>query len=100
MEKPDENIQLKNLIEVLSKIKDRNKYKNFLEDLCTPKEIKSLADRLEVAQLIQNGTNYREISGQTGASTATITRVGRALKYGPGGYSTALKIISKKDGKK
>lgn len=84
----------KNLIEALVSIDDAETGKNFLLDLCTPSEIKALVDRLEVAKLIQEGESYRNIALKTQNSTATITRVGQALKYGKGGYLWALEATS------
>ncbi|HEX9060698.1 MAG TPA: YerC/YecD family TrpR-related protein, partial [Clostridia bacterium] len=61
-----------------------------LEDICTVSEIKALAQRLEVAKMLRNGNTYTEISERTGASTATISRVNRALNYGADGYNMIL----------
>jgi TrpR-related protein YerC/YecD len=80
------------LIETVSAIKSSQELAEFLQDLCTPAELESLSDRWEVAQLIESGENYRDIAEKTGISTTTITRVGRTLKYGTGGYK---KVISK-----
>ena len=49
-----------------------------------------MAQRLEVAVLLKEGITYQEISEKTGASTATISRVGRALNYGEEGYDIVL----------
>jgi TrpR-related protein YerC/YecD len=62
----------------------------FFEDLCTIKEVQDIAQRLEVAFMLDEGKNYQEISKATGASTATISRVKKCLIYGSGGYRTAL----------
>ena len=62
----------------------------FFEDLCTIHELESMAQRLDVAQLLREGITYQEISERTGASTATISRVGRALYYGEEGYDIIL----------
>ena len=62
----------------------------FFEDLCTIHELESMAQRLDVAQLLREGITYQEISERTGASTATISRVGRALYYGEDGYDIIL----------
>ncbi len=62
----------------------------FLEDVATIGEIRSLAQRLEVARLLQEGRTYPQIAQLTGASTATISRVRKFLDYGAGGYSIAL----------
>jgi len=67
----------------------------FFEDVCTVGEIKSMAQRLEVARMLQNDCTYGEIAAQTGASTATISRVKRALNYGADGYKIVLARLAK-----
>ena len=62
----------------------------FFDDLCTIGEMKSLAQRLEVARMLQEGRTYHHIEAQTGASTATISRVKRCLHYGSDGYQLVL----------
>ena len=64
--------------------------RNFFEDICTVKELQDLSQRLQVAQKLNDGKNYQEISKETGASTATISRVNRCLTYGNGGYKKVL----------
>jgi TrpR-related protein YerC/YecD len=87
--------RLKSLIEVLVTIKDPQELRDFLYDLCTPAELESLSDRWEVAQWVDAGENYRDIAAKTKISTTTITRVGRTLKYGTGGYKNALSKTGK-----
>ncbi|MBR3765421.1 MAG: helix-turn-helix domain-containing protein [Clostridia bacterium] len=65
----------------------------FFEDVCTIAEMKSMAQRLEVAVLLRSGVTYQEIARQTGASSATISRVNRALLYGADGYSRVLDAL-------
>lgn len=65
----------------------------FLRDICTAKELESMAERLQVAQLVEQGIPYRTIAQQTGASTATITRVAHWMKHGMGGYARVLEKI-------
>lgn len=55
---------------------------HLFEDLCTPKEIKSIAQRLAVAKMLSEGRVYNDIVGETGASTATISRVNRTMSNG------------------
>ncbi|HAK74427.1 MAG TPA: hypothetical protein DCP36_14290 [Sporomusaceae bacterium] len=62
----------------------------FFEDICTISELKSLAQRLEVARMLQEGHIYDDIVLRTGASTATISRVKRCLHYGADGYKVIL----------
>lgn len=85
-----DNKRLKLLIEALASFKNAQDLRDFLYDLCTPQELESISDRWEVAKLIEGGENYRDIAEKTGISTATITRVGRSLKYGTGGYKKAI----------
>ena len=66
----------------------------FFEDLCTVAEIHSMAQRLEVACLLRQKKTYNEIAQMTGASTATISRVNRALVWGRDGYKNILDRIS------
>jgi len=63
---------------------------NFFEDICTVSEIKALAQRLEVAKMLDENQTYTEIAQKTGASTATISRVNKSLIYGADGYRTIL----------
>lgn len=59
---------------------------DFFEDVCTVNELHSLAQRLQVARMLREQHTYLEIAEQTGASTATISRVNRSLNYGNDGY--------------
>jgi TrpR-related protein YerC/YecD len=65
----------------------------FFEDLCTIPEIKSISQRLEVAYLLRKGETYQKIEEVTGASSATISRVNRALSYGADGYNRVLNAM-------
>lgn len=66
-----------------------------LADLCTPAEIRTLAERWHVARLL-DGTDmtYRDIHDATGVSTTTIVRVARFLKQERHqGYRAALDTL-------
>ena len=69
----------------------------YFEDICTVNEILSLAQRFEVAKMLRESKTYLEIAEETGASTATISRVSRALNYGQDGYELALSRLEEKD---
>lgn len=66
---------------------------SFLEDLCTIAEIQSMSQRLMIAELLDKDIPYNDIVKITGVSTATISRVNRALQYGKDGYKTVLKNL-------
>jgi len=67
------------------------------EDLFTIREVQDLSSRMEIAQMLRRRETYNVIVDKTGASTATIGRVNRALNYGAGGYTLVLDKINQKD---
>ncbi|TCS95898.1 YerC/YecD family TrpR-related protein [Hazenella coriacea] len=82
------------LFHAILKLKNIEECYQFFDDLCTVGEMKSLAQRLEVARMLQAGYTYNQIESETGASTATISRVKRCLHYGTDGYKLALERMS------
>ena len=76
------------LFEAILALENTEECYRFFEDICTINEIKSLAQRLQVAIMLRQRNTYTEIAEQTGASTATISRVNRCLMYGAEGYNT------------
>ncbi|MBR3596423.1 MAG: TrpR-like protein, YerC/YecD [Clostridia bacterium] len=80
----DENTDF--LFECIMNLDSLDECYAFFEDLCTVPEIKAMAQRAKVAKLLYDKTVYNDIVAQTGASTATISRVNRSLAYGAGGY--------------
>lgn len=92
--------QVDALFEAILKLKDMEECYRFFEDICTIKEIQSIAQRLEVAKLLTANNTYSEIEKLTGASTATISRVNRSLQYGVDGYKIVLDRLGILDDKK
>ena len=82
------------LFQAVLLLKDTEECYQFFEDICTISEIKSLAQRLEVAKMLRDGHTYDDIVARTGASTATISRVKRCLHYGADGYKVILERLS------
>ncbi|MCA1322019.1 hypothetical protein LC085_19215 [Bacillus tianshenii] len=82
--------ELDQLFEAVLSLKDLEECYRFFDDLCTVNEIQSLAQRLEVARMLKEGFTYHKIETETGASTATISRVKRCLNYGNDAYEMAL----------
>ncbi len=81
---------LDSLFEAVLCLENPDECYRFFEDICTVAELKSLAQRLEVAKMLENSRTYGEIAEKTGASTATISRVKRSLNYGADGYKLVL----------
>ena len=84
------NTDRKALFEAVLSLKDPQDCAGFFSDLCTPAELSDMTDRWKAARLLAKGLPYRDIYEKTGVSTATVTRVARALNHGAGGYRKAL----------
>ena len=65
----------------------------FFEDLCTVNEFHSMAQRCVVAKMLSEKKVYNDIVKETGASTATISRVNRSLQYGADGYEKIFERV-------
>ncbi len=89
--------ELDQLFRAVLSLKDLDECYRFFDDLCTINEIQSLAQRLEVARMLQEGKTYHKIETETGASTATISRVKRCLNYGNDAYTMALDRIKEEE---
>lgn len=74
------------LYQAILQLKDPQECYDFFQDLCTVSELRSMEQRFEVASLLNDGMIYSDILEQTGASSATISRVNRSLSYGTGAY--------------
>lgn len=85
--------QTDQLFEAILQLKNIEECYELFDDLCTISEIQSLAQRLEVAQMLKQKKTYDTIQLETGASTATISRVRRCVDYGSGGYDKILERL-------
>ena len=83
------------LMKAVSLIETPEECRAFFDDLCTIKELQNMAMRLDTALMLAEGVNYQEISKQTGASTATISRVSRCYNYGDDGYKNIIEKLKK-----
>ena len=78
------------LLEALCSLGSADEARAFLSDLCTPREIEDLSQRLEVATMLAAGSSYLGVSRVTGASSTTVSRVSKCLNRGTGGYRMVL----------
>ncbi len=85
------------LFKAILALETREECYDFFEDLCTVQELKTLAQRLVVAKLLSEKAVYTDIVNETGASTATISRVNRSLQYGCDGYDKIFERIKEAD---
>lgn len=92
-----ENEGYKLLVKALLALKNEEECNALLDDLMTRKEINDIAQRMLVAKMLSEQIVYNKIVVETGASTATISRVNRSYLYGAGGYKRALAVISEEE---
>lgn len=76
-------------------LRDVDECMKFFDDLCTVTELLAMEQRYQVASCLDDGMIYNDILAQTGASSATISRVNRSLQYGRGGYAIVFGRLKK-----
>ena len=87
------NEQTDLLVEAILKLQAKEGADRFCEDVCAMGGMKRMAQRSEGARMLRSGVTYQEIAKETGASSATISRVNRALIYGADGYRRVLDAL-------
>lgn len=95
MNKKLKNDAVDHLFEAILSLETKEECYDFFEDLCTVNELLSLSQRFAVASMLKDRKTYLEIAEQTGASTATISRVNRSLSYGNDGYQLVFERLNK-----
>lgn len=90
MSKASDKVNSQELYQAILALKDEDECRRFFKDLCTISELRAMEQRYDVAVLLEQGMVYSEILSVTGASSATISRVNRALNYGEDGYKDVL----------
>ena len=81
------------LFRAILTLRTEEECRHFFDDLCTIKELQAITQRLQVAKQLHEGRNYNEVCQDTGASSATISRVNKCLNYGDGGYKMILERL-------
>ena len=84
LKRDDKNLEF--LFNAILQLEDIEEGYDFFEDLCTVQELRTLGQRIVVAKMLSEKSVYTDIVNETGASTATISRVNRSLQYGCDGY--------------
>ena len=88
--------EVDDLFDAIVSLKDRDECYKFFKDVLTVKEILDTAQRLKAAKMLRANCSYIEVSPETGMSTATISRVSKALERGEGGYELVISRTEKK----
>ncbi len=89
------NPAIDTFFEAILTLKDVDECYKFFSDVCTVKELESISQRFTVAKMLTDKKVYSEIVAETGASTATISRVNRSLTYGADGYEMVFGRMGK-----
>ena len=97
MEKGLQTVAVNHFFEAVLSLENKEECYKFFEDVCTIKELSAIAQRVEVAKMLREERTYLDIAKETGASTATISRVNRSLNYGNEGLDMVLKRICPTD---
>ena len=85
------------LFDAIASLRSREECYSFFEDALTVKEILDTAQRLKAAKMLKSGSSYSEVCKETGMSTATISRVSKALERGAGGYALVIERTEKQN---
>ena len=93
---PRRNETIDALFDAILSLETREECYDFFEDLCTIKEISDMAQRLEAAKLLLDGSTYEQIVKTVEISTATISRINRCIQYGTGGYRQTIEKVREK----
>ena len=93
---PRRNETIDALFDAIISLETREECYDFFEDLCTVKEISDMAQRLEAAKLLLDGSTYEQIVKTVEISTATISRINRCIQYGTGGYRQTIEKVREK----
>ena len=91
------NQEIDHLFEAILTLETLEDCYRFFEDLCTIAELRAMVQRFQVARMLDEGRIYSDIVQETGASTATISRVNKCLVYGSDGYRRMLDRLKKDD---
>ncbi|MFA6427726.1 MAG: Trp family transcriptional regulator [Candidatus Magasanikbacteria bacterium] len=82
----------KELLQILSGIKDISLMENFLNDLLTPAEIKDIVMRLQIVKLLHQGVTQREVAKKLGVSISKVERGARELLDKKGGFAKIFRL--------
>ena len=97
MNKQNKKPRRDDMYEAILTLETVEECKRFFDDLCTVPELKAMSQRLAVAHMLSQKQVYSDIVAETGASTATISRVNRSLNYGSDGYDLVFSRLDKKE---
>lgn len=90
MEKGLQSAAVSYFFDAVLSLENKEECYKFFEDVCTVKELVAIAQRVEVAKMLREERTYLDIAKETGASTATISRVNRSLNYGNKGLDMVI----------
>ena len=97
MSKASDKVNSQELYRAILSLESEDECRRFFKDLCAIAELRAMEQRYDVAVLLDQGLVYSDILERTGASSATISRVNKALNYGEEGYKDVLRHMREQD---
>ena len=97
MSKASDKVNSQELYRAILSLESEDECRRFFKDLCTLAALRAMEQRYDVAVLLDQGLVYSDILERTGASSATISRVNKALNYGEEGYKDVLRHMREQD---
>jgi TrpR-related protein YerC/YecD len=97
MNKIEKGVRNEDMYKAILTLKTVDECKRFFDDLCSITELRAMEQRYHVATLLEKGMIYNDILEETGASSATISRVNRSLRYGAEGYSVVFERLKENE---
>jgi TrpR-related protein YerC/YecD len=92
-----DTFEINQLFDAILSLETQDECRQFFKDICTVNELYSIAQRLKVAKLLYKRETYEEIEAETNASTATISRINKCLRYGADGYRRILERLDEEE---
>lgn len=86
---------LSEFYKLFASISSEKEAEKLLQDILTPQELSSVAERWQLVQMLHAGVPQREIAKKLGISISKITRGSREMQYGSGGFECFLKKLKK-----
>lgn len=86
----------KELCELFASAENPKEVDMLLQDILTPQEIESIAERWQLIRQLSSGKPQRDVAKNLKVSISKITRGSRVLKYGAGGFRHFIDKLGKR----
>jgi len=94
MKKNELEFELEDIINFLSIENSKDRILDFLLDSMSEKELLKIAQKFEIAKMLEQGISYSRIEKKTQMSSATIAKISKSLNWENLWYKNAINILS------